>query len=93
VAQDALARVGHVAWSAVQSVRSELQASTQVIIDRAQQAGSVRPDFSAADIPMLMCGVSATMSSDEWDWRRHLEFMLNGLRSAAPVHKPAAPLN
>jgi AcrR family transcriptional regulator len=81
VAQDALARVGDVAWSAVQSVRSELESTTQVLMDRAQQAGSMRPDFSAGDIPMLMCGVSATMSSDEWDWRRYLELMLDGLRT------------
>lgn len=85
-AQDALARVGDTVWSAVEPTLSQLQAATQVLIDRAQRAGSMRPDVSAADVPMLMCGISATMSSSEWDWRRHLELMLDGLRPQA--HRP-----
>ena len=80
-AQDALTRSGRVTWLAVGPIRFELQAAAQVLIDRAQQAGTMRPDISAVDIPMLMCGVSATMSAGEWDWRRHLELVLDGLRA------------
>ena len=80
-AQDALMRAGDVIWSGVEPTVRELQAATQVLIDRAQRAGTMRADFSAADVPMMMCGVSATMSVVEWDWRRYLELMLDGLRA------------
>ena len=39
----------------------------------------MRPDVTAEDVPMLMCGVSATMACGDWDWRRHLELTLDGL--------------
>ena len=55
----------------------------QILIDRAQSTGAMRSDVSADDIPMIMCGVSATMSVTEWDWHRHLELILDGLRSEA----------
>jgi hypothetical protein len=32
------------------------------------------------DIPMLMGGLSATMAVSQYDWRRHLEIILTGLR-------------
>src|ERR687886_433792 len=49
------------------------------IVQRAQEAGELRPDFTTDDIPMLMCGVSSTMG-EHFDWRRHLELVLDGLR-------------
>jgi hypothetical protein len=45
----------------------------------------MRSDISAADTPMIRCGVSATVSVGEWDWRRYLEFVLDGLRVGAPA--------
>ena len=82
-AQDALMRVGDVISSDVVSIQLELRAAMQVLIDRAQQAGTMRSDVSAADISMIMCGMSATMSVGEWDWRRYLELVLDGLRAGA----------
>jgi AcrR family transcriptional regulator len=79
-AQDALMRAGDVIWDGVEPTLVELRAATQVLIDRAQAAGTLRRDFSADDVPMVMCGVSATMAVHEWDWRRHLEILLDGLR-------------
>ena len=81
-AQDALMRVGVIS-SDVASIQLELRAAMQILIDRAQQAGTMRSDFSAADISMIMCGMSATMSVDEWDWHRYLELVLDGLRAGA----------
>lgn len=78
-AQDALMRAGGDVWEHAEDILEELLAATQQLIDRAQAAGTMRPDVSAADVPMLMCGVSATMATSEWDWRRHLELMLDGL--------------
>lgn len=79
-AQDVLMRAGDVLWSQVDPTLKELHAATQVLVNRAQQAGTMRTDVSAADIPMIMCGVSATMSVPEWDWRRYLELVLDGLQ-------------
>jgi AcrR family transcriptional regulator len=82
-AQDALKRVGDAIWSEVMPTQLELLAATQVLIDRAQAAGTMRNDIGAADISMIMCGLSATMSVVEWDWRRYLELALDGLRAGA----------
>jgi AcrR family transcriptional regulator len=82
-AQDALMRVGGREWPEIVPVQVELEAATQVLIDRAQAAGTMRSDVSAADISMIMCGICATMSAAEWDWHRHLELSLDGLRADA----------
>lgn len=78
-AQDALMRAGDDVWSHAADIIEELQATMQILIDRAQAGGTMRADVSAADVPMLMCGVSATMAAGNWDWRRHLEIVLDGL--------------
>ena len=75
-------RAGVEVWSAATPDRAA--AATQGLIDRAQAAGTMRTDVSAADMPMIMCGVSATMAVEEWDWRRYLEIVLDGLRAEPP---------
>lgn len=82
-AQAALMRVGNVIWPYVMPIQLELRAAMQVLMDRAQHAGTMRGDFTAADISMIMCGMSATMSVSEWDWHRYLELVLDGLRAGA----------
>ena len=37
-------------------------------------------DLVVADIPMLMCGLSATQGVPGYDWRRHLEMLLDAMR-------------
>jgi len=56
---------------------------SQQIIDRGQAAGVIRPDFSAQDVGMVMCGLASSMTHGDsaWDWRRHLAFVLDGLRA------------
>jgi AcrR family transcriptional regulator len=88
-AQDALMRAGDVIWDGVAPTLAELRAATQVLVDRAQAAGTLRRDFSADDVPMVMCGVSATMAVEEWDWRRYLEILLDGLRVGPERASPA----
>jgi AcrR family transcriptional regulator len=53
------------------------------LIERAKAAGELMPDFQAEDIPMLMCGVCAAIDKrhDGWDWHRHLELILRGMRT------------
>lgn len=79
-AQDALRRAGDEVWEQAAEVREEMQRVIQILIDRAQAAGTMRPDFSVLDMPMLMCGVSTSMAHG-WEWQRHLEFVLDGLRA------------
>jgi AcrR family transcriptional regulator len=58
---------------------------SSALVERAKAAGELVPDFEAGDIPMLMCGVCAAIDKrhDGWDWRRHLELILRGMRTAA----------
>ncbi len=55
------------------------------LVLRARRAGELRPDFQAGDIPMVMCGVCATIdrSGPGWSWRRHLELLIDGMRAEA----------
>jgi AcrR family transcriptional regulator len=59
-----------------------LRLSRRLVL-RARRAGELRPDFQAGDIPMVMCGVCATIdrSGPGWDWRRHLELLIDGMRA------------
>ena len=53
------------------------------LVARAKQAGQLRADFRAEDIPMVMCGVCATIDKrkDGWDWQRYLEIIIRGMRA------------
>ena len=82
--QDALLRQGQEVWDAAAVEKAELMELVLPLIERAQHAGTLRADFTRDDIPMLMCGVSATMAfigPPGGDWRRHLEIVLDGLRT------------
>lgn len=80
-AQDALMRAGEGVWERAQEVMDDMHAAVGELIERAQTAGTMRLDFSVDDMGMLMCGVSASMAHGSWDWRRHLEILLAGLRA------------
>jgi AcrR family transcriptional regulator len=82
--QDALRRTG-AAWEYAEPARLELEAVTAKLIKRAQREGKMRKDFRAEELPMLMGGICAGMSSaypQSCDWRRHLEIVLDGLRAS-----------
>jgi AcrR family transcriptional regulator len=81
--QHALSASGQTAWEHAQPEIDELRGITETLVRRAQAAGTMRPDVSAADIPMLMCGVSSTMAHQfpGFDWRRHLELVIDMLRA------------
>jgi AcrR family transcriptional regulator len=51
------------------------------LVGRARDTGELRDDFKAGDIPMLMCGICATIgaSKPDWDWQRHLDLILHGM--------------
>ena len=66
--------------------RQELLAVTQEMVDRAKHAGAVRPDLTAQDIGMLMCGTASVMRTTgahdgDARWERFFELGLEGLRA------------
>jgi AcrR family transcriptional regulator len=81
--QQAMMGAGAEVFAGTEYERRQLGEVTQQLVERAQQAGTMRPDARADDIPMLMCGVCATMghTAKMFDWRRHLELAIDGLRA------------
>jgi hypothetical protein len=70
-----------VAWSVAIPELMRLQDRAGQLIRRGQEAGVLRDDLVVEDIPMLMSGLSATMTVPQYDWHRHLEIILDGLRA------------
>jgi len=77
----ALSGAGEEVWTYAATERDTLLALAAELVAAAHRAGTLRADFTAGDIPMLMCGVCATMGDSGFDWRRHLELLLDGLRA------------
>jgi len=69
-------------WEGIEQEKAAFAEPAVRIIERAVEAGAVRPDLSFADYPMIMCGITSTMyfSPPGSDWRRHTELILAGLR-------------
>jgi AcrR family transcriptional regulator len=72
-------------WEGIEQEKAALAEIVTRVIDRGIAAGVVREDFSFEDFPMLMCGITSTMyyQPGRADWRRHLELVLDGLRTPA----------
>lgn len=71
-------------WEGVEQQKAEFSEIVARIIDRAVASGQVREDLTVADFPVLACGVMSTMyfkPSRTTDWRRHLELVLDGIRT------------
>ena len=83
--QDAMFR-GEASWEPVAEPLAALRAAMTEIIERGKAAGAIRADFTVDDIPLMMCGVTSAManahpSGEPMDWRRHLELLLDGVRT------------
>ena len=59
----------------------ELHASTERLMNRAQEQGTMRPDASGEDVRLIMCGLGSVMQMSGGGWRRYLTVMLDGLRA------------
>jgi AcrR family transcriptional regulator len=81
--QEALSRTPD-AWRLAEPEFERLDALANQLVARAQKAGVLRRDFVVAEIPMLMSGLYSTMAVSDYDWHRHLEIILDGLRAAPP---------
>jgi AcrR family transcriptional regulator len=87
--QDALRTTGK-AFEYAEPARLELNAVMDKLIKRAQRQGTMRKDFKADELGMLMSGLCASMSGplpEQRNWQRHLEILLDGLR-AKPGARP-----
>jgi AcrR family transcriptional regulator len=66
------------------------------LIERAQEQGSLRADFTPEDLPLLFWSagrvIETTVRVAPAAWRRHLGLMLDGLRAEAATPLAAPPL-
>jgi AcrR family transcriptional regulator len=64
----------------------QLIAATQALVDRAQRSGELRPEITANDVAMLMCGLGSSCGPHGFagrhgmGWERYLEILIAGLR-------------
>jgi AcrR family transcriptional regulator len=78
------------------AMRRQLRPLLVRLVERAQEQGSLRPDFAAQDVALLLWGTDgviecgATVAPEIW--RRYVGFMLDGLRSEAATPQAHAPL-
>ncbi|MCI3276741.1 TetR/AcrR family transcriptional regulator [Streptomyces cylindrosporus] len=72
-------------------------ATVERIVERARQAGTLRPDFTSADLVLILAAnanlARAAAASAPHVWRRAVAFQLDGLRTeAARRPLPVGPL-
>jgi AcrR family transcriptional regulator len=63
--------------------KAEMTSAAEEVVDRARSAGVLRADFGGTDFGGLMCGLGAVIDATRMpgDWRRMVEFALDGLRA------------
>jgi AcrR family transcriptional regulator len=86
-AQEALALVDKAdRHPEVETALAPLIARTAALLERAHAAGVLREDFTVDDMGPFMCGVceaTTTAVRQGRNWRRYVEFALDGLRARA----------
>jgi AcrR family transcriptional regulator len=88
VAEDAATRFAFVSggervFAHAASEMDDFMLLAGVLVRRAHLAGELRDEFEVGDIPMVMCGICATIdvSKPGWDWQRHLSLILHGMHT------------
>lgn len=82
--QFAMMRSEELEWEGIEEDKAGFADSVTRILERAKEAGVVRPDITFDDFPMILCGITSTMyfKPGGADWKRHLGLILDGLRVA-----------
>jgi AcrR family transcriptional regulator len=79
-----------------EAMRRRMRPLVRRLIERAQEQGALRPDFTPEDMPLIFWTggrvIDATAGIAPELWRRYLGFMLDGLRSEAASPLPHPPL-
>jgi AcrR family transcriptional regulator len=79
-----------------EAMRRRMRPLLRSLIERAQEQGTLRDDFTAEDMPLLfwtggrVIEATATIAPDFW--RRYLGLLLDGLRAEAATTLPHPPL-
>jgi AcrR family transcriptional regulator len=79
-----------------EAMRTRIRALLRRTIERAQEQGSLRRDFTVEDLPFVIWTAgrviekTGTVAPDYW--RRYLGFVLDGLRADAATPLPGPPL-
>ncbi len=63
------------------AMRARLRPMTAELIRRAQEAGTLRADFTPEDLSLVFWGTDRVIDLAPDSWRRHLGFVLDGLRA------------
>jgi AcrR family transcriptional regulator len=74
-------------WNGITASKTEFRTIIARIIDRAIAARAIRADLTLADFPLITCGIMCTMyfkPGGDRDWRRHLDLVLDGIRTKLP---------
>src|SRR6266536_814515 len=79
-----------------EAMRTRMRPLLRRLIERSQEQGTLRTDFTAEDMPVLFWTggrvIEATASVAPEFWRRHLGLFLDGLRAEAATPLPHPPL-
>lgn len=77
-------------------IRQETRSGHSKMMRRAKADGELRSDFSLSDFEAIFWACSsvaeASAGVDRDFWRRHLGFVLDGMRAKNPSRMPTAPL-
>ena len=80
----------------IDAALKQITALEAAIVGRAKDAGVLRDDVQSSDLVLLMWGIAATADATRDAapdvWRRHLTFLLDGLRPGAAHPLPVPPL-
>jgi AcrR family transcriptional regulator len=75
---------------------TELRERFRVLVERAQEAGSMRTDIAWQDVPFLLASVATDtttlgLRASGEQWERNLRVILDGMRTPAPGPLPGRP--
>jgi AcrR family transcriptional regulator len=80
----------------VQQARADMRRLFEGVLERAREQGGLRGDFAFPDLALLLWSfaplIDATAESAPEAWRRHLHWLLDGLRAGAATPAPVPPL-
>ncbi len=84
------------AGATLAALREHNHETVALLVRRAQEQGTMRPDIVAEDLLFTLCALGRCVPSAAavapGSWRRHLALLLDGLRTAGPTALPAPPL-
>ena len=94
--KDVLMRYSHGAGR-LTSARAELRRLFEQVLERARAQGTLRDDFTLSDLALLFWSftpvLDATADVAPQAWRRHLHWLLDGLRPEAATAPSEPPLS